>query len=136
MYTATITTAMPMTSLKPRMNDAPSRTSRNDVRKTACLVLAKSSAGGVGQFGFWIRWTAASAVDSVLVMTKSVAANPSSTSTSTLPPHPWTSRASIPIDPWPACDRPATYRYSGSAPNSVTATSTRVASGASSPAFS
>ena len=69
-------------------------------------------------------------------MTKSVAANPSSVSTRILPPHPDTSRASIPIDPCPVCERPHTYQYTGSAPNSVTSTSTTVASGASSPAFS
>ena len=45
---------------------------------------------------------AASAADSVIVMTKSVAANPSSTSTSTLPFQPASRFSSMAIEPCPA----------------------------------
>ena len=68
------------------------------------------------------------------MITKSVAANPNSVSTSTFPPHPDTSVASIPIDPCPSAEQRATNAYTGYAPNRVTRTSTTVASGASRPA--
>jgi hypothetical protein len=41
-------------------------------------------------------------------MTKSVAANPSSASTSALPPQPLTSFSSMAIEPWPCGERFAT----------------------------
>ena len=92
------------------MNDAPSSTSRTDVTPIAWRVFAASSGTGSGQCGLVIRWTAASAPDSVLVMTKSVAANPSSTRTSSLPFHQDSNRSSIASEPWPCGLSRATRR--------------------------
>ena len=71
-----------------------------------------------------------------MVMTKSVAAKPSSTSTNSLPDHRPSNRSSMAIEPWPWGLCCATRRYTGSAPKRVRATSTRVASGLSRPAAS
>ena len=53
------------------------------------------------QSGFSIRWTAASAAESVIVITKSVAAKPSRASTIVLPVQPCTRRSSMAIEPCP-----------------------------------
>ncbi|MGC4003736.1 MAG: hypothetical protein QM811_11660 [Pirellulales bacterium] len=55
-----------------------------------------------------IKWTAASAAESVLVMTKSVAAKPSRISTNVLPFQPCINRSSIAIEPCPCGDFDAT----------------------------
>ena len=52
----------------------------------------------------------ASAAESVIVMTKSVTANPSSTSTKILPRQKGSSRSSIAIEPWPCGLSSATRR--------------------------
>ena len=67
---------------------------------------------------------------------KSVAAKPSSTRTKIFPAHQGSSRSSMAIEPSPFGDSFATRRYTGSAPPSVSAISTSVASGESSPAAS
>ena len=71
-----------------------------------------------------------------MVMTKSVAAKPSSTSTSTLPFQPLSRFSSMAIEPCPAKLRPATWMYTGSAPSMVTRTRMTVAIGATTPAAS
>jgi len=76
----------------------------------------------------------ASAADRVMVIRKSVAANPSRTSTNSLPTQAGSNRSSIAMDPSPRWLSLATRRYTGSAPNRVRITSTTVASGDSSPA--
>jgi hypothetical protein len=81
-----------------------------------------------------MRWAVASAADSVIVMVKSVAAKPRSTSTNSLPPHHGSTRSSMAIEPSPCGLSRATLRYTGRAPNSVSATSTMVATGATAPA--
>ena len=86
--------------------------------------------------GFSTRCAVASAADSVMVIRKSVAAKPSSASTSSLPSHLGSSRSSIAIEPSPRKLSLATRRYTGSAPNRVSSTSTMVASGDSRPAAS
>ena len=78
----------------------------------------------------------ASAADSVMVIRKSVAANPSSASTNSLPTQRGSSRSSMAMEPSPRKLSLATRRYTGSAPNSVRMTSTMVASGESRPAAS
>ena len=79
-------------------------------------------------------WAVASAADRVMVMMKSVAAKPSRTSTNSLPFQNDSSRSSIAIEPSPCGLSAATRRYTGNAPNSVSATSTRVAIGDRTPA--
>ena len=69
-----------------------------------------------------------------MVMMKSVAANPSRHRTTALPFHRGNSRSSIRMLPCPWGLASATRLYIGSAPNSVIATSTSVATGASAPA--
>jgi hypothetical protein len=63
-----------------------------------------------------------------------VAAKPSSTRTRILPLHQDKMRSSMASDPSPRGLSAATRRYTGSAPNSVTAISTTVASGETTPA--
>ena len=89
-----------------------------------------------GANGFSIACAVASAAESVMVIMKSVAANPSSTRTSSFPPQRGSSRSSMAMDPSPRGLSPATRRYTGSAPSKVTATRTRVASGEITPAAS
>ena len=74
----------------------------------------------------------ASAADSVMVMTKSVAANPSRHRTNALPCQRGSSSSSIEMLPWPCGLSSATRLYIGSAPNSVSSTRTSVAIGESS----
>jgi hypothetical protein len=76
----------------------------------------------------------ASAADSVMVMMKPVAANPSRHSTSALPRQRGSSSSRIEMLPWPRGLSSATRRYIGSAPNRVSTTSTSVAIGDSAPA--
>ncbi|MDP9696826.1 UNVERIFIED_ORG: hypothetical protein J2X79_004409 [Arthrobacter globiformis] len=64
-----------------------------------------------------------------MVIMKSVAAKPSSTRTNSLPPQRGSTRSSLAMDPSPWELSPATRRYTGSAPNRVTATRTSVAIG-------
>ena len=82
-----------------------------------------------GTCGFSTMWAVASAADRVMVMMKSVAANPSRTRTNSLPFQNDSSRSSIAIEPWPCGLSSATLRYTGNAPKRVRATSTRVAIG-------
>src|ERR1041385_8665110 len=63
-------TATPMASLKPLRNIPPRRPSRT--RVTAILLFIHT-----GVNGFCAKWAAASAAESVMVMTKSVVATPS-----------------------------------------------------------
>jgi len=79
---------------------------------------------------------AASAADKVMVITKPVATNPMSPRTNSLPCHQGKRRSNIEMEPSPWGLSPATQRYIGSAPSSVTSTRTTVAMGASSPAAS
>ena len=73
-----MTTAMPMTSLKPRMNTAPRTNNKPSVTRMGWCIQP-------GTRGFSMRWAVASAADSVIVMTKLVAANPSRTRTTAFP---------------------------------------------------
>jgi hypothetical protein len=86
------------------------------------------------RFGFSTRCAVASAAESVIVMMKSVAANPSSTSTNSLPFQKPISRSSIAIEPSPCGLSSATLRYTGRAPNNVSSTRTTVATGLNKPA--
>ena len=74
-----------------------------------------------------MRCAVASAADSVMVMMKPVAANPSRHRTSALPRQRGNSFSRIEMLPWPCGLSSATRRYIGSAPNSVSSTSTSVA---------
>ena len=121
---------MPIASLNPRRNTTPSRSSSARVSGTGISV------NQCGVKGFSAMCAVASAADSVIVIMKSVTANPSSTSTKSLPAHQGSSFSSIMIEPAPRKLSCATRRYTGSAPNSVTSTSTIVAIGESSPAAS
>ncbi len=69
-------------------------------------------------------------------MMKPVATNPISDSTRNLLGQYDSSRSSMLIDPSPCGLSSATRRYMGSAPNSVTSTSTSVAKGDTAPAAS
>ena len=57
-----------------------------------------------------MRWAAASAAERVFVITKSVAAKPISTSTTSFAPQPRNIRSIIPIEPTPSGVSPATCR--------------------------
>ena len=87
-----------------------------------------------GTCGFSTTWALASAAERVMVMMKSVSANPRSTSTKSLPRQNGSRRSSMAIEPWPCGLSSATRRYTGSAPNRVSSTRMTVASGLSSPA--
>ena len=69
-------------------------------------------------------------------MMKSVAANPRSVSTKSLPFHQGSRCSSMAMEPSPLGLSRATRRYTGSAPKRVSSTSTSVAMGASAPAAS
>ena len=56
-----------------------------------------------------MRCAAASAAESVFVITKSVAAKPISTRTTSLAPQPLNIRSIMPIDPTPSGVSPATW---------------------------
>ncbi len=119
---------MPIASRKPLRNTAPRAASSTRVIHR----FAPCSRGGAN--GFSTTCAEASAADSVMVMMKSVAANPSSTRTSSFPAHHGSSRSSMAIEPSPFGLSLATLRYTGSAPSRVSAMSTSVANGESSPA--
>ena len=121
---------MPIASAKPLRNTAPSSASSTSVTATSWPCSA------VPTNGFSTTCAVASAADSVIVMRKSVAAKPSSTSTNSLPRQNGSSRSSMAIEPSPRGLSRATRRYTGSAPARVTATSTSVAIGESTPAAS
>ncbi|SIH62205.1 Uncharacterised protein [Mycobacteroides abscessus subsp. abscessus] len=89
-----------------------------------------------GVYGFSAMCAVASAAERVIVIMKSVTANPSRTRTNSLPAHHGSSFSSIMIEPAPRKLSCATRRYTGSAPNSVTSTRTIVAIGERSPAAS
>jgi hypothetical protein len=93
--TATRTTAMPIASLNPLRNTSPSSATSPRVSGTS----APSNQAGAN--GFSTACAVASAAERVMVIMKSVAANPSSTSTKSLPPHQGSSRSSIAIEPSP-----------------------------------
>lgn len=90
----------------------------------------------LGTYGFSTMWAAPSAAESVMVMVKSVAAKPSSTRMKILPHQFGRKLANMAMEPPPLKLSLATRRYTGSAPSSVSATSTSVASGDSTPAAS
>ena len=79
-------------------------------------------------------WAAASAADSVIVMTKLVAANPRRNRTTAFPFQRGNRFSSIRMLPWPNGLISATRLYIGSAPNTVTRTRISVAIGDSVPA--
>lgn len=129
-YAITSTTATPIASEKPIRNTAPSSAIRPSVIATFWpLRMCVSS-------GFSTRCAAASALDSVIVMTKPVATKPSRHNTSSLLGQYVSSRSSIDSEPSPRGDSSATRRYIGRAPIRVTATSTSVAIGDNAPAAS
>ncbi|WP_224389719.1 hypothetical protein [Pseudonocardia sp. ICBG1293] len=103
-YTATSPTAIRTASENPARNTPPSSASSTSVSGTFCPCSA------AGASGFCTRWAVASAADRVIVMRKSVAANPSSTSTNTLPRQPGSSRSSIAMEPSPCGLSRATRR--------------------------
>ena len=86
---------MPMASLNPIRNTPPSSASSTSVTST------RSPCRKSGTNGFSSRCAVASAADSVIVITKSVAANPSRASTKNLPHHCGASFSSIAIEPCP-----------------------------------
>ena len=87
-------TAKLIASLNPFKKTPESPTSRSIVRTIGWLKLS-------GTNGLPMMWAVASAAESVMVMTKSVAANPSRHSTNTLPRHRGSSSSSIEMLPWP-----------------------------------
>ena len=95
---------MPIASVKPRRNTAPSRASRTSVIATSW------PCSSAGTFGFSTMCAVASAADSVIVIRKSVAAKPSSTRTNSLPFQNDSSRSSIAIEPSPCGLSSATRR--------------------------
>ena len=82
-------------------------TSRNIVT-TICPCIHAGTAPAYT--GLLMRWAAASAADSVLVITKSVAAKPMSTRTTSFAPQPRNIRSIMPIEPTPSGVSPATCR--------------------------
>ena len=115
-------------SLNPARNTAPSTTSSTRVIGTCW------SWRNPGVKGFSTMWAVASADDRVMVMIQEVATNPSRVSTNSLPPQNDSSRSSMATEPCPCGLSAATHRYTGSIPNSVSRTISRVASGDRAPA--
>jgi hypothetical protein len=95
---------MPMASLNPRRNTAPSAARNTKVTSTAWP--SKKS----GANGFSSTCADASAADRVIVMRKSVQAKPSITSTNSLPAHQGNDFSSIAIEPSPCGLSRATRR--------------------------
>ena len=93
-YRATIPSASPIASRKPFMNTAPSTAS-------SVRVTASGWSMNRGTYGFSMMWAAASAAESVIVITKSVSAKPSRMRTNTFPRHLGSSSSSIAMLPWP-----------------------------------
>jgi hypothetical protein len=85
--------AIPIASPKPLRKTPPSSAISNRVTATAW------PSRKTGTNGFSRTCAVASAAERVMVITKSVATNPSSTSTNSLPCHHDSSRSSIEIDP-------------------------------------
>ncbi len=79
-------------------------------------------------------WAVASEADRVMVTVHPVATNPSRHRTKSLPFQNERSSSSIAIDPCPWGLLPATMRYIGSAPKSVSSTMSMVAMGERTPA--
>ena len=102
---ATITTAMAITSRKPRRNIAPSNTSSEHRDRHLAL---QNHAGIVGPERIVNQVLGRVGRRERLVMTKSVAAKPSSTSTRNFAVQPCSSRSSIAIEPCPSGDSSAT----------------------------
>ncbi len=127
---ATIGTATLTASLKPARNTPPSRASSAIVISTRC------SPSACGTNGFSAKCAVASEADSVIVMIQAVATKPSSVRTVNLPRQNVNSRSSMATEPCPFGLSYATLRYIGSAPNSVSTTISRVASGETTPAAS
>ena len=119
---------MPIASLNPFRKTAPSRATSTSVTSTGW----PSSACGTK--GFSSRWAVASAAERVIVITKSVATKPSRHRTNSLPCHQGSSFSSIAIEPSPWGLSSATRLYIGRAPNRVSRTRIRVASGERAPA--
>ena len=86
---------MPIASLNPRRNTAASSATSTSVIGTS------APWNHAGANGFSTACAVASAADRVIVIMKSVAAKPSSTSTKSLPPHQGSSRSSMAIEPSP-----------------------------------
>lgn len=103
-YVATSTTAMPIASRNPLRKTAARAVTRTRVIHTfsPCIQL--------GAKGFSTTCAEASAADSVIVIMKSVAANPSSTSTKSFPAHQGSRRSSMAIEPSPCGLSLATLR--------------------------
>ena len=101
---ATTTTAMPTASAKPMRKTTPSSTTSAQVSGTShpCSALPTR--------GFSTMWAVASAVESVIVMRKSVTAKPSSTSTSSFDHQYDSSRSSMATEPSPCGLSRATRR--------------------------
>jgi hypothetical protein len=76
----------------------------------------------------------ASADDRVMVMIQEVATKPSRVRTNSLPPQNDSSRSSIATEPCPCGLSAETHRYTGSMPNRVSRTISKVASGERAPA--
>ncbi len=103
-YAPTRGTAIVIASRKPLRKTAASSASRTSVM-AMCWPRSAS-----GMSGFSTACAAASAADSVMVMTKSVAANPRSTRTNALPAHHGSRCSRIAIDPSPWGESRATRR--------------------------
>jgi hypothetical protein len=123
-------TAMPMASLKPLRNMAPSCANSTSVTSTS------RSCKREGTSGFSITWTAASAAERVIVTNHPVATKPKRHSTSTLPFQKESNLSSIEMEPCPLGLSSATCLYIGSAPKRGRSTIKSVAMGESAPAAS
>ena len=88
--------ASSIASEKPFRNTAASSASRTNATRR----FASPSRGC--KYGFCVACLAASEADNVMVITKSVVANPSSTKTMNLPHHPGSRFSSIAMEPNPA----------------------------------
>ena len=87
----------PLMKTNPRSASRPSVSASRWLPRYGCRI------------GFSTACCAASAADRVMVMTKSVAANPKRARTNIFPVHSGRSASSMAIEPWPAYERPATW---------------------------
>jgi len=120
--------ATPIASRKPRR-----KTTARTAMSRSVTAMPWSARCGCSS-GFSIACCAASAAESMTVITKSVAAKPSRPRTVTFPIQPGSRSSSIAMEPWPAYERAATCEYVGRAPRSVTPRSKSAAIGESAPA--